>query len=128
MSAREERAENYVNGENGMAPLSWGRLKIARKAGVEEIDDDEMPDVAAALYLMPFQKLRTLTRGNFLPECEKFANGLEVPRVVQCAQALGRDMAAIRDSEIVSPGKPTTGEDPEPNPSQNPSLSPPGSE
>jgi len=128
MSEREQQAENYVNGEGGLAPLSWGRLKIARRAGVEEVDDEEMPDVAAALYLMPFSKLRTLSRENFLKECEKFANALEVPQVFECAQALGRDMAAIQASEVTVPGKTGPGEGEEPSPSENPSSSPPGSE
>jgi hypothetical protein len=129
MSKREQKAAAYTNGENGMEPLTWGRIKVAQRCGLEETPDNDMPDAAAALYLMPFEKLRALTPANFAESCTVFARDLPFTRVVECGQALARDMEAIGASQVEAVGKDREGsERAEPSPATTQPSPPSGSE
>lgn len=101
--SREEKQEGFTDGEGGLAPLTWGRMKIARAAITSgEIDENDLPDVAAVLYLETFAKLRTYPRApqKFVAACCSFARGHLASRVVECGMALDRDMGSIKASEI----------------------------
>lgn len=99
MSEREKIANGYTNGEGGLEPLTWGRMKIAQRA-LAGASEEDMPDVAAALYLMPFSKLRTLPKDKFVARCVAFAKDIPAAEVMRCGLALTRDMAAIEASEM----------------------------
>ena len=98
MTPREIRQDAYTE-QGELFPLTWGRLKIARRA-LDGADDEDYPDIAAAIYLMEFAKLRTIPREKFVAGCCKFAQGLEASQVVSAGLALNRDMGAILGSEI----------------------------
>ena len=98
MTPREIRQDAYTE-KGDLFPLTWGRLKIARRA-LDGADDEDYPDIAAAIYLMEFAKLRTIPRDKFVAGCCKFAQGLEAAQVVAAGLALNRDMGAILSSEI----------------------------
>ena len=50
MTPREIRQDAYTE-QGELFPLTWGRLKIARRA-LDGADDEDYPDIAAAIYLM----------------------------------------------------------------------------
>ena len=98
MTPREIRQDAYTEAGD-LFPLTWGRLKIARRA-LDTAEEVDYPDIAAAIYLMDFAKLRTIPRDKFVPGCCKFAQGLPASQVVAAGLALNRDMGAILSSEI----------------------------
>lgn len=116
---REKTAENYV--ENGsLQPLAWGRLKKLQKILLgKDLDEQDVPDVAVVLYLMPIQEFLNLPteEQKFLECCQKFAADYSVPEVVECAEALERDLSAIGSSTVAVVGKTRELEEGERNPS-----------
>ena len=126
MSTRQEKAQAYTD-EGELKPLTWGRVRIARKAlgDVDELPDEDAASLAAALYLMEFQALRSIAPQNLIEEANKFAEPLPAPTVLACGEAFGRDMGAL-EAGAVTPadeGKPEAVEEPNLSPAQA-SLSP----
>ena len=116
MSDRTKRAEDYTRGDGEIQPLTWGRLKIVQRclADGEELSDECAGDVAAMVYLMPFEKLRTIKRNGFTVAAEAFAAELPIPTVMKCAEAFGRDLAAMEAGEVkaTDEGKPQATSEP----------------
>jgi hypothetical protein len=102
MKNREEIANGYTDGEGGLAPLSWGRLKIASRVFDGELGNEEGAAIAAALYLLPIHKLKGLPKdtAELISVCEVYADSLEASQVLRCVKALERDMAAIEASQM----------------------------
>ena len=110
--SREEKQANYVNGE-GVGVLSWGRFKVAlRLFEALDIDDEDNPDFAYALYRMPLEKLQGLHPDDAIEEVRRFSSEASGTLVIDCSAALMRDMAAIEAAQVKlqGAGKPPAGE------------------
>jgi len=109
MTTRQDRQDSYTE-KGELEPLTWGRLKIARRA-IDAADEEDYPDIAAALYFMTFEHFRTLPRDKFVGGCCKFAQRLPAAMVVEAGLALSRDMGAIQGSEVIPADDPEEGKD-----------------
>ena len=116
---RKERAENYTDGEDGLNPPTWGRIKRLIKL-IPQIQTDfpvletldemeikplldaapELGDIVISFYLMSFEKFRTISPGNYREECAAFAETASVEDATNCVVAIVRDWGAINASLV----------------------------
>lgn len=105
MSNREQRAASFTD-QGQLKPLSWGRARIAKHAAdsVAELTDEDGASVAAMVYLMDFDELKSIPTPALVERAVAFADELDASLVIACGQAFGRDMSALEASEVRSAG------------------------
>lgn len=108
MNTRRERQEAYTDG-GGLKPLSWGRLKIAQRA-LDGAPDESAGDIAAILFLLPYKELKAIPLDKLQTRAESFAEELDAKTVIECANALARDVAAIEASQTGGAGESKEGQ------------------
>ena len=117
---REQIAQAYSDRENGLEPLSWGRIKVlvrlapaimeefpqlAGETGELEVATflesvPDLGDLVIATYLMPFSKFRTLSKSNYKDACEEFSGDVPAEMVAHCIDAIARDWKAVEASIV----------------------------
>lgn len=116
---REQIAQDYSDGENGLEPLSWGRIKVLVRLApaivdefpnlvteAEEVEPEilkaapELGDLVISTYLMPFSNFRSLAPTTYKETCERFADDVDLDMVGHCIDAIARDWKAIEASLV----------------------------